>query len=258
MILNIYKPKNWTSFDVVAKVRNKFRTRKVGHAGTLDPLAEGVLLVLTDTDTKKQSQFMFLEKEYKAKIALGVTSPTYDLEGPLESVVPLEVISTIYQEVIEKELVKFVGNISQTVPPYSAVKVSGTPLYRLTRKNSDNVTACLPVKRVFIKNIVTTGFKLYALNDLLSDTAFATSHARRQISTTNSKLPDSQLQNISWQNLQVPVVSCTITCSKGTYIRSLAHDLGQNLKTGGVLVELVRSKVGNYSVEDSVKLDDLL
>ncbi|HLC93455.1 MAG TPA: tRNA pseudouridine(55) synthase, partial [Patescibacteria group bacterium] len=84
MILNIYKPKHWTSFDVVAKTRSILKTKKVGHAGTLDPLAEGVLIVLTDKDTKRQSEFMKLSKEYQAEIGFGLKSPTYDLEGPVE------------------------------------------------------------------------------------------------------------------------------------------------------------------------------
>lgn len=132
MIFNVYKEKNWTSFDVVKKLRSVLGVKKIGHAGTLDPLAEGVLVVLTDKDTKKQDEIMRLDKEYKACIAFGATSPTYDLEGDL----------TFYDIPagfdLEKELAvflpKYIGKFEQTAPPYSAKKVKGKKLYERMRR----------------------------------------------------------------------------------------------------------------------------
>jgi len=216
--LNVYKEKDWTSFDVVAKIRGLLgggRKRKVGHAGTLDPLAEGVLIILTDEDTKKQQEFMELEKEYVCEISFGATSPTYDLEGPLS-----------YKDIprdldIEKELEtllsKYMGELEQRVPPYSAVKVQGKPLYKKAREGQ-LVESELPFKKVTVYNIEKLGF---------------------------------------YQKDNLPTINLKINCSRGTYIRSLAHDLGEDLGVGGVLSSLVRTRVGDYTVETAKKVNEL-
>ncbi len=218
MILNVYKEKDWTSFDIVAKVRGLLgggRKRKVGHTGTLDPLAEGVLLVLTDEDTKKQQYFMNLEKEYVCEISFGATSPTYDLEGDLSH---LDIPSGMD---VEKELDKFlpsyVGEIQQRVPPYSAVKVQGRPLYKKVRAGKLDRSE-LPYKKITIFDIQKVDF---------------------------------------FKKDKLTTVKLKITCSKGAYIRSLANDLGEDLKIGGVLVSLVRTRIGSYKIEEAEKISDL-
>lgn len=235
MILNIYKPKNWTSFDVVAKLRKSLRTKKIGHAGTLDPLAEGVLIVLTDSDTKKQNEFMKLEKEYLAKIAFGVDSPTYDLEGALtfdKQAFNKKVSLKGLQKKLNEALPKYIGQIEQKVPPYSAVKVKGQRLYKKARKREITESE-LPTKHV----------QIYEIKQILL----------RNISLKNEKI--SELEGIT-QTL--PVLTCSITCSSGTYIRSLAHDLGKEVGTGAVLVDLIRTRIGEFKIEDSQKLEDLV
>jgi len=215
--LNVYKEKDWTSFDVVAKIRGLLggRKRKVGHAGTLDPLAEGVLIILTDGDTKKQQDFMRLEKEYVCEISFGAASPTYDLEGPLSyKDIPRDL--DIERE-LEILLPKYIGEIEQRVPPYSAVKVQGKPLYKKARAGQ-LVEGELPFKKVTIFNIEKLGY---------------------------------------YQKNNLPTVNLKISCSKGTYIRSLAHDLGEDLGVGGVLVSLVRTKIGDYTVEAAKKVTEL-
>ena len=229
MILNIYKEKDWTSFDVVAKVRwmlnaslnpnvpNKLRRkRKVGHAGTLDPLAEGVLIVLTDQDTKKQDELMATDKEYECEISFGAISATYDLEAELEmQTIPKDL--DIKTE-LEKLLPNYIGEIDQTVPYYSAVKVDGRALYKRARSGKEVDPSPLPTKKVTIHDIKMLDF--YEKRDL-------------------------------------PTARLKVVCSKGTYIRSLANDLGKDLGIGGVLVDLVRTRVGDFKVEDSVKIKDL-
>ncbi len=214
MIYNVFKPKNWTSFDVVAKMRGILHTRKIGHSGTLDPLAEGVLVVLTEKDTKKQNEFMALEKEYRAKVAFGVISPTYDLEGPLEFTGEVP-----GQREIETKLLSFTGEINQTVPPFSAVRVNGKRLYKEARKGNINENE-LPVKKVKIYGIQIESF-------------------------------GNETININGELKSLSVVSFTVQCSSGTYIRSLAHDIG------GVLVSLLRTRIGTYRIEDSKTLDAL-
>ncbi len=219
VILNVYKEKGWTSFDVVAKLKNILKVKKVGHAGTLDPLAEGVLVVLTDKDTKKQNEVMKTDKEYKALIAFGAKSPTYDLEGEL-SFYDVGDSKNIFQKV-EKILPKYVGNLEQTVPPYSAKKAGGKKLYRKARSGEKLELADLPKNKIDIFNIKVNEFK-----------------------------------EITVKGNVLPAVDLTIVCSHGTYIRSLAHDLGHDLGVGGVLVGLVRTRVGNFRVEDSKKISE--
>ncbi|MFC1625109.1 tRNA pseudouridine(55) synthase TruB [Patescibacteria group bacterium] len=211
MILNIFKEKNWTSFDVVAKVRGILGEKKVGHAGTLDPLAEGVLIVLTGKDTKRQSEYMSMEKEYIAEFGLGLDSDTYDLE-----VLP-GVIDTGID--FEKEIEKYVGKIKQKVPPYSAVKVKGKRLYKEARKGNIDESA-LPVKEITIHSINILG-----------------SYKKDTETTSGIK--------------KIPVFKVKIVCGSGTYIRSLAHNLDS------VLISLVRTRVGEFKIEDSVKVSDL-
>lgn len=226
MILNIYKEKDWTSHDVVAKVKNLLNTyeklppkiarkRKVGHAGTLDPLAEGVLIVLTDHDTRRQQEFIGYPKEYECEIAFGAKSDTYDLEGDLTYSAMPENFDL--PRLLTPLLDKYRGEFSQTVPPYSAVKIRGKKLYEESRRGKiDKLT--LPVKKVNIYQLDVLGFDQY-------------------------------------ENL--PTVKLKMLCSKGTYVRSLAHDLGEEMGVGGVLVFLVRTKVGNYSTRTAVKISEL-
>ncbi len=222
MILNIFKPKNWTSFDVVAKVRGVLKVKKAGHAGTLDPLAGGVLVVLTGDDTKKQAKFMEMEKEYVAEIVFGAKSPTYDLEMLPTLVTTPDSAETF--EKIKEILPLFTGEIEQIIPPYSAKKVEGKPMYKLARQGLEMAEQR---KTVTISSIDVMEQKSCELN---TDKGVAV----------------------------LPCVTLRIKCSSGTFVRSLAHELGEKLKTGGILVSLVRSAVGEYKVENSVKIEDLV
>jgi tRNA pseudouridine55 synthase len=206
MLLNVYKPKGWTSFDVIAKLRGILHTKKIGHAGTLDPLAEGVLVVLTEKDTKKQDEYMHQEKEYIADIALGLDSASYDLETEL-SPVPI---------LMKGDLREYIGKLDQTVPPYSAVKVNGKKLYKAARKGTLNKDI-LPTKSVEI-------FDIEKVGEYTKDFG-------------------------GFKNIQV--LKIRISCSSGFYVRSFAHDIG------GILAGLLRTKVGDFKVEDSKTLEDI-
>ncbi|MFZ5425174.1 MAG: tRNA pseudouridine(55) synthase TruB [Patescibacteria group bacterium] len=219
MILNIYKEKHWTSFDVVAKIRSILKTKKVGHAGTLDPLAEGVLLVLTDKDTKRQNELMHQEKEYIAEIVFGIKSPTYDMEGPLEEL-NTNIDATKLQTKLAVIIPEFVGEIYQKVPAFSAVKVKGKKLYKQARKGTLDKDD-LPVKKVFIKSI-----------DLISVEANCYK--------------------------SFPIAKIKVTCGSGTYIRSLAYDMGKRLGHEATLYSLIRTRVGFYTVNDSKKIEELI
>lgn len=205
----IDKPKDWTSFDVVAKLRNMFRAKKAGHTGTLDPFATGLLIVLFNDATKAQSEFQNLDKTYNATIKLGYTTKTFDETSEEENP---KSIKHLNPDVIIKAFSEFIGEYEQIPPMFSAKKVQGKKLYKLARKNIE-----LELK----PNKVT-------------------------------------IYNITIEKVSLPFVKFEVRCSKGTYIRSLANDIGKVLGTGAYLSELRRTRIGNFSVENSLKIEELI
>lgn len=224
--MNVYKPRGWTSNDVVQKIKHSCGFKKVGHAGTLDPLAEGVLLVLTDGDTKRQGEFMGLKKEYLVKIAFGYESDSHDLGTPLRPT-GKNIADSLTHEALSTMLVKYIGKIQQQVPAYSAVHVEGQRLYKVVRGDV-SMSLPLPYKEVEVFDI-----NICSLinNDQLNYPDLKT------ICTT------AELQ---------------VSCGKGTYIRSLVRDLGKDLGCGAVAVSLIRVKIGGYNIENSLTLDKVL
>ncbi len=205
-VLLIDKPLDWTSFDVVRKLRRLVRTKKVGHAGTLDPLATGLLILCTGKFTKKINDYMAQEKEYTGTITLGALTPTYDLESEPQqhrdySHITLEAV----KEMIASQ---FTGPIDQVPPIHSAIKVDGKRVYELARKGKE---VRLEPRRVTIKEFAITDF-------------------------------------------QLPVLHFRVVCSTGTYIRSLANDLGAALGVNGYLSGLRRTRIGEFSVEDAMDI----
>lgn len=215
-IIPIYKPKGWTSFDVVAKMRGKLHIRKMGHAGTLDPMAEGVLILLTESDTKKQEDFKLLTKNYLAKIVFGFETDTHDAAGTVLLQADTGLSQSLKAEQVEDALASFVGKLSQKVPAYSAVKIDGRRLYKLARSNSVSESE-LPEKEVEFFEI--TLLKFYS-------------------------------EKVELVGKALPVAEVFIKCSSGTYVRSLVRDLGRKLGTLATLTELKRTAVGDYRLED--------
>lgn len=207
-ILNLDKPKGKTSFDVVALVRRLSGERRVGHAGTLDPEATGVLPVFLGQGTRLIEYLAGEAKVYRAEIELGTATDTYDAAGKITQ---RGDISSLTREQIEAAASSFTGLIDQIPPMYSAVKYKGVPLYRLAR-------AGLEVPR----------------------------KAR--------KVEISQLKIVDWQP---PLLTLEVECSRGTYIRSLAHDLGQRLGCGAHLKSLVRLKSGPFHISDAISIPKL-
>lgn len=214
-ILLIDKPPGFTSHDVVNVVRKKLNVKKVGHTGTLDPLATGLLIILVGRKfTQKQDQFLKQDKQYQVTIKLGVETDTYDRDGEVTKKALPTNLKKITKQNIISTLKKFQGKINQEVPPFSAVKVGGKKLYQLARQKKK--INQLPVKTVTIKKIKLLSF--------------------------NSKTFEVKL---------------LIDCSSGTYIRSLAHDLGKLLGIGAHVTELRRTKIGKLSVTKATPLAKL-
>ena len=201
-VLLLDKPLTWTSFDVVRKVKNTLRPRKIGHAGTLDPLATGLLILCTGKKTEEIDQIQAQEKEYEGTFRLGQTTPSFDLETPVDSEQP-------YAHLTEAEIraaaTTFLGKIEQTPPLFSAVKVDGQRAYELARKGEEAVI--------------------------------------------KSKVVDIKTFEIT--RIELPDLDFRVVCSKGTYIRSLARDLGAALGVGAHLTRLVRTRIGEYRLADA-------
>ena len=206
-LLIINKPIGWTSFDVVAKIRGKLKVRKIGHTGTLDPMATGVLVLCLGRATKLAQQMIGLDKEYIAEITLGAVSNTDDAEG--EIVVNKEAGVKSETE-IHRALEKFKGAIMQLPPIFSAKKIQGRRAYHLARKGKE--VKLEPVEVV---------------------------------------IHEIELLSYKW-----PVAKVRVSCGKGTYIRSLARDLGEVLGTGGYLTKLERTRVGQYSIAQAVSIEE--
>lgn len=217
--LVINKPLGMTSHDVVNVVRRKTGERRVGHAGTLDPLASGILLILVGKEmTKRQAEFMGLPKEYETEITFGSTSETYDAEGPIHQQANLEELMKLTKEQVQEVLPQFIGCITQRPPAHSAIKVGGQPLYKKARRGTLKESD-IPDRQVCIDDIVLIRF----------------------IPAT-PPFP--------------PTVRLRVHCQKGVYIRSLAHDIGQVLGCGAYLSELVRTAVGPYTLKDAISPEE--
>jgi tRNA pseudouridine55 synthase len=229
MIQNIYKPRGVSSFFVVKQVKKRSNIKKVGHAGTLDPLAEGVLVILTGDDTKKQDQVMKQDKEYIAEVTFGITTATYDME--FTPTLQKEITLAELQATLPKFFDKYTGEFEQKIPHYSAKKVEGKALYKLARANSPKL-----LDREFFKKVRIDEIKVLSYGEKEVD-----------VITEN----DGETEKV-----KLPYVELKVTCSHGTYLRSLAYDLGQDLGTGATLTKLVRTKVGNFSIENAIKLEE--
>lgn len=214
-ILYFNKPLKWTSFDVVGRVRKAICRRigekklKVGHAGTLDPLATGVIIVCTGKATKRIEEFQYQTKEYVATIRLGATTPSFDLEHEIDAVYPT---GHITRELVEEVLKGFVGTIEQIPPAFSACMVDGKRAYELARRG-ENVE--LKAKTLTIDEI-----------ELL--------------------------------DYAMPDIKVRVVCSKGTYIRALARDIGQALGSGAHLTALERTRVGDITTDDCMDPDSFI
>ena len=207
-VLLLDKPLTWSSFDVVRKVKNTLRIQKIGHAGTLDPLATGLLILCTGKKTKQIDLIQAQEKEYTGTFRLGQTTPSFDLETAVDAELPYEHLT---EDEILAATAPFVGLIEQTPPLFSAVKVNGERAYEVARRGGE---AEIKSKQITIKTFEIT-------------------------------------------RVALPEVDFRVVCSKGTYIRSLARDFGLSLGVGAHLTKLVRTRIGQYRVEDALTMDDV-
>lgn len=210
-IINVYKEAGFTSHDVVARLRGICKQKKIGHTGTLDPDAVGVLPVCFGSGTKLCDMLTDWNKEYVACLRLGVVTDTQDLSGQVLSEASEELLAALTEEQVYKTVMSFAGVYEQIPPMYSALKVNGRKLYELAREGKE-------VER---------------------------------------KPRTVQIEEIEILRMEMPVVELRVVCSKGTYIRTLCHDIGEKLGCGGAMQSLVRSRVGDFRIEDALTLAEL-
>ena len=208
---------------------------KVGHAGTLDPLATGVLIVCTGKATKQIEQLQAGTKEYIASIKLGATTPSFDMETPEDAQYPTEHIT---RELVEQTLARFVGEIHQVPPTYSAVKVDGKRAFKYARTGAE---VELKPKTLVIDELQLIHFGIAAPE-----------HSQETNVTDKKERINYQHDNIATPYLQLII---RVTCSKGTYIRALARDIGQALHSGAYLTGLTRTRIGNYILSDCISME---
>ena len=214
-ILLVDKPLNWTSFDVVKKIRSHVKKKynlskvKVGHCGTLDPLATGLLVIFIGSKTKEIIHYENLNKQYVARIKLGHTTKSFDSETP-------EINTKKYNHISEDDILKvcnnFIGKQLQLPPIFSAIKLNGEPLYKKARRGEMNIKI-----------------------------------AKREIT----------IYTLEVVSVNLPYIDITVKCSKGTYIRSLANDIGEKLKCGGYLYNLKRSEIGELKLNNAISIDNI-
>lgn len=213
-VLYFNKPLRWTSFDLVNKFRYKLSRKlkvkkiKVGHAGTLDPLATGVMIVCTGKATKRIDEFQYQTKEYVATLKLGETTPSFDLEKEVDAVYPTDHIT---RDEVERVLQSFVGVIQQVPPVFSACKVEGKRAYELARKGEE-------------------------------------------VELKSKTLVIDEMELLAYE---MPVIKIRVVCSKGTYIRALARDIGQALHSGAHLIALERTRIGEITLDRCMSPDDI-
>ena len=259
IVLPIDKPRQWTSFQAVNKIKAVVRQRyglkkfKIGHAGTLDPLATGLLLVCLGKATKRIPELQDGDKEYTGTIVFGATTPCYDLEQAVDRYFPYEHITC---ELVQDTARRFVGTIQQTPPMFSAVKVDGQRAYELAR--TDDNTA-LKARPVTVHSFEITAFR--EGNPGLCNTASPTGNHTPDCSSGMERTPKLHTARNLYDHPQgevpphLPQADFRIGCGKGTYIRSLARDLGAALGSGAFLSALRRERVGEYTVDKSLTLD---
>ncbi len=274
-VIAVDKPRQWTSFQVVNKIKAAIRNTyglkkfKIGHAGTLDPLATGVLLVCVGKATKRIDELQSGEKVYSGTMVLGATTPCYDLERTIDHYYPYQHITS---ELIAEKVEQFVGQIDQVPPIFSAVKIGGQRAYAYAReaKAGEEIPSPIP-KKVIVKTFEVTAFRpgkpMPEKPDNPEKSAIPAIPAIPDIpdipeTPETPETPSTPLTHLYNNPLgtvpeYLPQLDFRIRCGKGTYIRSLARDLGLALDSGAFLSALRREQVGEYTLSDAIQLDDI-
>lgn len=251
-IINIYKPSSMTPIQAIDLFRSKnpkYKKISISHAGRLDPLAKGVLILITGDETKNIGKYMKLPKVYQAQVLIGISTDSYDLQG-----IP-KIIDTI-KEIEKEDIIKAINSLksikTQSIPAFSSKKIGKTKLLKLARKGLVKKST-LPIQNISIKKIKINKVFTISIQNILNKVKYS----------MNRLIGDFRQEEIikSWEKIceeikdkRFPVIDLTISCSSGTYIRSIAEQIGKDIGTSALLYELTRTKVDNYNIKDSIRL----
>ncbi len=253
-LLNIYKPIGLTPLQLITKLRKEheeYKDIKIGFAGRLDPLAHGVMVLMIGEETKNRDKYLNLDKEYEFEVLFGCATDTYDALGYLQNKVT-KPIPVDLDEKIKKFINSKIGKQKQAYPPYSSKEVKGKPLFQWARENKLSEIK-IPEREIEIHD-----FELLILNQIPADKI-----RKRIIENINSVDGDFRQKEIlkKWHNFfelnhnqQFTVAKFKINCSRGSYVRSLANELGELVSTGAIALSILRTKVGEYVLQDSIRL----
>ncbi len=253
-IINVYKPIGLTPLQLITKLRSiypEYKDIKIGFAGRLDPLAHGVMLLMLGEETKKRDKYLGLPKEYEFEVLLGISTDTYDALGILQNLIYKPIPGKL-EELISNFIKSKIGKQNQLYPPYSSKEVNGKPLFQWARKNK------LGEIKIPEREIDIFDFELLDISAVPTDEIH-----KRIIGNINSVDGDFRQDEIlkNWNELfklnkseKLTLVKFKINCSSGTYVRSLANELGQTVGTGAIALSIFRTKVGKHSITNSMKL----
>jgi tRNA pseudouridine55 synthase len=253
-VLNLFKPVGMTPLDVIKEFQNQnpeYQNVKLGYAGRLDPMAEGILLVLVCEENLKRKEYELLPKTYEFTIALGLETDTYDILGILQKKTLQPYDKEKMKSEIEKLIPKYIGKHIQEYPPYSSPRVNGKPLFYWAREGRlDEIE--IPKKEIRIYNFQLNSEKSISTSDLQE-------YIFERINKVKGEFRQQEIKN-TWNeffdknNESISTFTFTIECSSGTYIRSITHELGKNLGTNAIALQINRIKVGEFTIENSLKI----
>lgn len=256
-VLAFDKPLTWTSFNLVKAVRNslsrrlKIKQLKAGHAGTLDPMASGVMIICTGKCTKQIDALQAGTKEYIATLRLGCTTASFDSEHEIDAYYPT---AHITKELVEEVLAKFKGEIKQIPPVYSAIKVDGKRAFSYAREGGD--------VELKAKTLVIDELELLDIN--LPEQGIVSEHAKEVASQIKAGVNIKEygrsllhIEDVKVEEENIPYIKIRVVCSKGTYIRALARDIGQALNSGAYLIGLRRTRVGDITIDDCLPVNNV-
>lgn len=249
-VITVNKPRGITPLQTIQLFKQKFpsyQNEKMSYAGRLDPMASGLLILLIGEQNKKRNEFESLEKTYEFELLLGITTDTYDALGLITAISPLQ--PNALKQCLQL-LPSFIGSHEQAYPPFSSMNVSGKPLYYWAREGKLHDIK-IPTKIVTIKSLEITSTSLIKSPDLVANVVTV-------IKQVNGDFRQDEIikrwETLVKKDLSFPLITCRATVTSGTYIRSLAHEIGKKLGTGAIAYSIHRTKVGQYHLKDALEL----
>ncbi|MCL4353962.1 hypothetical protein M1349_00635 [Patescibacteria group bacterium] len=246
-VLELYKPISKTPLETIQQFQKEnpeYQDQKLGYAGRLDPMAEGLLLVLVGEECKKRKEYEKLSKIYEFEILLGISTDTFDIMGKITKL-NLSKIPQLRKFEIESILEKYKGKILQEYPPYSSPRVNGKPLFWWARENKLNEIK-IPSKRIFIKYLEFINLSKINSKEILK--VFHEKIEKAKGEFRQKEILELWDKKLKEEKLEFPILKFRIECSSGTYIRSIANSIGKDLKVGAIAFSIKRTQVGNYKL----------